>query len=330
MWLVAIAAFLLVCGGPCAAQAQSPLVLVWFLTGQTYRPDRSPGTFSCGQVVADHRAAVALAKLGDSALPDIEHELDAIEAHAYNHEFGSDWLEVAYAKIIGPSVYTRLRKMETQSESESARLYLDRAIALSLGLTSFVSASRSVTSRFPYQCKNNTNTDSLILGNCPTGTHAEQLMNIHCDRYDEPRDALDQLIGALETNDEIFFELQLGPGARTALDAILKRRSWDELRAELFGQHSSRGDLAVGYRFEEAGHWSQPDRTLDEDRTASPDLENPVLETNFTSASGAACGNHRVSFVRASTSEGRTAPYLVNNSDLAGLLAVLGSCAGSE
>jgi hypothetical protein len=334
MWLSAFVGLLLACGGPCAAQAQSSMDLIWFLTGQSYRPDRGPegsGLFSCGQVVADHRAGVALAKLGDLALPDIEHELDAIETHAHNPEFGSDWLELAYAKIKGSAAYSRLRKME--AEADPGRQYLDRAIALSLGLTSFVSASKSVTSKFPYQCRKNTdvNTASLIVGACRPGTHAEQLMNIHCDRYEEPLDALNQFIGALETNDEIFFELQLGPDAKAALDALLEGRTWDNLRAAILQENKTPGDLAVGYRFEIPGRWSEPAETLEENSAYAGRPPSAALETHFKTRSGADCGRSEVHFLLTPTDHPDSlTPYLVNNSDLAGLLAVIGSCAKSE
>jgi hypothetical protein len=233
---IAFAGLLLACSGTCTAQSQSAFELIGFLTGRSY------------------------------GLPDIEAELDAIESSPKDYELGSPWLELAYAKLKGPSAYSRLRQMENESKSDSGRLHLDRAIALSLGLTSFVLASRG-----------------------HTGTHAEPLLNIHSDRP-------------------------------------------EQLRAALLEQNNSRGDLAVGHRFENSGRWSEPDQTLDENRVAVPDLESPVLETKFTKASGAACGSYRVNFVSASSTGRRThqTPYLVNNSDLNGLLAVIGSCAGSE
>lgn len=96
---------------------------------------------------------------------------------------------------------------------------------------------------------------------------------------------------------------------------------------------ASHGNYAVGYQFEPSGRWSEPDRALDGntgyDRPRNS--EKPTLKARFTNASGVACGNYRVKFVRAEAS-GRLphdTPYLVNNPDLEGLLAVIGSCAGS-
>jgi hypothetical protein len=67
------------------------------------------GIFSCGMENADRAVATSLAKLGQSALPDIGSELDSIEKNG--NRAREPWIELAYARIKGPAAYSRLRRM---------------------------------------------------------------------------------------------------------------------------------------------------------------------------------------------------------------------------
>jgi len=270
------------------------------------------GMFSCGQVGADRRAAITLAVLDDAALPGIEAELDAMERHGHEG-FGSEWVELAYARIKGHAAYPRLRRLENDPRfgddrefpDDSGRWSLDRSIALALGLTSFVSAPK----------------------NAMVSYDAEPPLNILCHRSTEPRDALDQFIRAFERNDEFSFEVGLGRDAKSALTLLLKGTTWKEYRRELL-HGDTPGDLAVGYRFEDSGRWSEPEETLEDERPAAPVVESPVLKTEFTNASGTDCGHFQVSFDLSHTEQKirRHTPYMVNNSDLDGLLHLIASC----
>jgi hypothetical protein len=202
----------MVCCLTCAAQTQSPSDLIRFLTYQSDRPDKQlaeMGILSCG-ITGDREAAINLARQGPAALPDIERELDAIDRRD-QEGLGSSWLELAYARIEGPAGYERLRRMEQdprlgsdrQFGDDSARRTLDGAIALSLGLTSFVSAPGNGT---------------------PSGTHSEPTLDFQCDRRADPRDALNRLIRAFERNDDFLFQASLGPDAKAAAGSVIARQ----------------------------------------------------------------------------------------------------------
>ncbi|MGE5193314.1 MAG: hypothetical protein ACM3U2_12535, partial [Deltaproteobacteria bacterium] len=64
----------------------------------THKENDLMGVFTCGQVTADLEAATSLAKLGNSAIPEIERALEAIEKPGNRWKYGSRWLARAYAK----------------------------------------------------------------------------------------------------------------------------------------------------------------------------------------------------------------------------------------
>ncbi len=121
-------------------------------------------------------AALRLANWGDTALPKIEKFLDAVEAG--QSPWGANWMELAYARIKGRDAFGRLRRLEVASANiaPDESFGLDVAIALSLGLTSFVSSPTASVLHFP-----------------------ESLPNL-CRPTAEPREALDRFIGGLERN----------------------------------------------------------------------------------------------------------------------------------
>jgi hypothetical protein len=332
----AFPALFLLCFVACSAQTQSPSELIRYLTFQSDRPEKlqvEMGLDPCSDF-GDRKAAVALAQIGLAALSDIEKELDAIEQPGYEG-LGSGWLELAYARIKGPAAYERLRKMERDPKIGSDRLFgddlrrrtLDGAIALSLGITSFVSAPKGTVEN-ERQCISDSGVSSLSHGPCPSGARAEPIANFNCHRGMDPRDALNRLIRTFERNDDFTFQVGLGPDAKVAFNSLLTGKTWSQLRTAIL-KSDSPGDFAVGYRFEGSGRWSEPDETLDEHRDNSPNAESPAIETHFQTRSGADCGTYQVQFLLA-PADGRThfwTPYLVNNSDLAGLLQNIASCA---
>ena len=259
------------------------------------------GLFGCGQVTADVEAATALARLGDSAIPEIEKALNAMENRGGPRGYGSMWVQLAYARIKGPSAYPRLRRLEDDSKEAFERDNLDSAIALSLALTSYVS-----NSRLP-------------------------IRNISCTRGPEPRDAVDQLILGWERNDRSWLERSLGPRARTALKALLQGKTWAAMRSELW---SAKPDdrVAVGYRFNIPGHWSEPAHTL-EQQPASRDNTRISLKDEFnidtvlTDSSGTDCGTRPVALLKSRTSAVGREKYLIDNSNLGDLLRLISSCA---
>jgi hypothetical protein len=290
------------------APQRSPADLIRYLTWQSDRPGRADlaaSSNACGTLLRedqeDQPAIRTLVGLGASAIPDIEAAFDVVEASGLESGIaGHEWpLFRAYAEIKGPAAYPRLRKMIGGPRLDSPlatviRADLDSAIALSFGLTSYVSAVRAPVKTF------------------------------NCDG-DRPQDVLDQLILAWERDDRTWLEQQLGPDAAAALGSLLNGRTWADMRGQLWPGKSNPG-AAVGYRFR-AGVRSglRPPGQATALPTAPPGAappRAPSLEINalFKSAVGSDCGNYRVTFY--------TSTYLIDNQDLAGLLRLIASCAG--
>lgn len=178
---------------------------------------------------------------------------------------------------------------------------LDNAIALSLGLTSYVSSSRRV--------------------------YAGE--TIYCDG-ETPRDVLDQFILAWEKNNRPSIEASLGPNAKAALQSLLEGRTWAAMRADVW-TGKSRGDVAMGYRFDNAGRLTKPAETLIEedaehqvvDHARIP--ENVELDAFLTNSSGDDCGKRKIKFF--SPKDTVVLKYFIDNSDLRDLLSAIAACA---
>jgi hypothetical protein len=230
--------------------------------------------------------------------------LDAFEKRgreAPGKLFASGPLFAAYAASQGKAAYPRLSRMIRNPRLHSVQSALDNAVAISLGLTSYVDDLRR-----PW---------GLLL----------------C-REQEPRDALDDVIIAWENGDRNSLGESLGPDANSALTALLRGTTWAAVRARLW--HANTRGIAVGYRFEIADPWAQPYGTLDSEvagQGIDPGRSLPdsaEIDTSFTNASGSDCGRRLVKFVRVQYPgiSGRS-KYVVENDDLSDLLGVIGTCA---
>jgi hypothetical protein len=178
---------------------------------------------------------------------------------------------------------------------DSLHISLDRAIALSLGLTSYVSSGRE----------------------------AGQM--IICRRK-EPKDALDEFLLALVRGDRSELESSLGPEARTALDRLLEGKSWEAVYQELWPA-LPRGQSGVGYRFDIRGRWSEPEETLEQNRDDGDDpLTEPevALDSQFTTSTGKNCAKYLGGFKK--VSQFGRARYLVDNTNLKDLISSIGVC----
>jgi hypothetical protein len=238
-----------------------------------------------------------LVQLGKTALPDLERAFDSIERKGSQSGFDMHWLFFAYARILGPAAAPHLLRMTANPKLADARRSLDDALALSLGLTSYVSAAGGKS-------------PSLI---CRPGL---------------PRDALDKLVVSLGLGDLAGLQKSLGPEAREALDREVQARSWETLRHEIW--HLRPGvDYAVGYRFEMDGPWSEPEETLEQPRL---EYRTPPLtaggfsfETQFTDRAGKDCVRYKVDFTVNDPLIPRV--YLIDNTDIEDLLRAIGRCA---
>jgi hypothetical protein len=270
---------------------------------------------TCNDLSMETASVKALVAQGASALPAIEEALDSVERDGSNseHSLNLYWLLQAYARIEESAAFPRLWKLSTQPNAENTLGHGPfEAMALALGLTSWVPDSRLPLENLGFQ---------------------------------QPRDALDRLIIGWERDDRQWLEGSLGPRSSTALTALVQGKEWATLRGELWPQDST-GHVAVGYRFDAPHLWSAPrmaradsPESLRSSRAPSTVLvdissERPVLETHFTSRSGVDCGSRRITFMvdTSNVGPGRDAlpKFLVNDSDLAGLLRVIGTCAVAQ
>jgi hypothetical protein len=282
---------------------RSPMGLIRFLTYQSADRPRLPVmTFSCGisaNSLADLAAVDALVMQGAAALPALNDAINSMEQSGQKSPFVRNfrWLLFAYAKIQGPTAVPHLSALSTNSYlTQDFGFAIDQAIALSLGLTSYV-----VQSQPP-------------------------LPIIRCTGL-QPRDALDQLILGWERDDRSWMEASLGPASMSALTALLNGRSWTEFRSE-FWPAKSESSVSVGYRFVVPSAWSEPEMSLEFARIGQIVPEPPTLETHFTNRAGGGCGSAAITFARTQTPPSPvTSAFQVNQPDIGGLLRLIGSCA---
>lgn len=288
----------------------SPSQLIAFLTYQSVERRGRPMSFSCGADKVDREVAKSLAMIGGSAIPSIIRALDSIEKSGAESEYAcaAGWLLLAFAKIEGPAAFPRLQQMIGKPGLSFLTEELDTAVELSLGLTSYVSASSSA------------------------------IPIVRCARQGEPRDALNRLVLGWEKNERQSFESSLGPSARASLGSLLKGRSWGEVR-RLFWNDKPTREIAIGYRFETTGPWSEPEETLADKDYGGPAMpENPRINVVFKDRNGADCGQRTLIFVRypmldptlaarRGIEREQSLPYYVDNSDIVDLLRLIGSCA---
>jgi hypothetical protein len=258
------------------------------------------GVFGCGitqEFLRERSVARELASRGKAAVPELDRALGSLERDGEDSSFfdRTGWLLFAYARAQGPASVSTLMRMIRSPKLDSLHISLDRAIALSLGLTSYVSSGREGGPMF-------------------------------ICRRPEPKDALDEFLLALERGDRSELESSIGPQAGLALDRLLNGRSWEALRQELW--HAPPGAQgAVGYLFDIRGRWSEPEETLEENRNGGDDpLTEAViaLDTQFKTSSGKDCAKYFVRFKK--VSELGRVKYLVDNTDLRDLIGSIGVC----
>jgi hypothetical protein len=287
---------------PCAlAQLGTKTVseLIASLTNTEQRQN-TLGVFGCGitqEVLRERSVARELASRNKAAVPELDRVLGSMERDGEDSPFfdRSGWLIFACARAQGPAAVSLLMRMIRNPKLDSLHISLDRAVALSLGITSYVSSGREG--------------GPLIICRRP-----------------EPKDVLDEFILALEHDDRSELESSLGPEARIALDGLLVGKSWQVMYQELW--HAPPGTQgAVGYLFDIRGRWSEPEETLEENRDDGDDplTEAEVaLDTQFKTSSGKDCARYLVGFKK--VSQFGRARYLVNNTNLSDLVHSVSTC----
>ena len=269
------------------------------------RPERVWGIMvgTCGsfgiEAEKERTDARSRVKSGASAILDINAVFDLIERRGKDSELGYNpaWLLYAFAKIEGPEAFPRLREMRGDPSFNFLDAAVDGSAALSLGITSYVSGWR-------------------------------QSVGAWC-RSPEPRDALDQLILAWEKGDRALLEGALGPHARTALSSLLKERTWDAIRAQFwYAKPSDR--LAVGYRLDLQGPWSEPPEPLEDPPGDVEYIGKLDLDVLFKDGSGKDCGSRRIVFLAPGFEFSNDPSFLIDNSNLGDILRLVSFCAANE
>ena len=257
-------------------------------------------TSGCGlndDAVRAHGTAMALVRLGASALPAVEKAETSIERSGLESRYGANagLLLNVYATIAGRTSYRRLAALSADPRFSS--LGLNELIAVSLGLTSYVVSSK------------------------PLG------YSVTCGTSTEPRNALNLFILAWEKRSRAWLEASLGPSGRAALAGLVKKGS----RYGVLAPNSSAGtisDVAIGYRFMISDRWAEPALRLRDNQISGTVVSsglNPEIETVFTNRSGDVCGSYRLKFTN-TTGTGPLA-YVIENTDLEPLFRTLEECA---
>lgn len=271
------------------------------LLDDAHGPRRDP-VFTCGslgqEAAAGRNIAESLARLGPVAVPLIEDKLNLIESHGRQSGYATNafWLLQAYAKIEKSAALPRLRRMMGSRSLGFLHYSLDAAAALSLGLTSYVDSRRAPN---PELC-----------------------------RTEEPRDTLDRLILALQNRDRRRLELTLGPIATAAFSAEFGEKTWRDLLPESMPRIGA-PSIAVGYKFDIPGRWSEPPETLEPVvKPAAGSSGRHEIETRFENAAGKECEGFRITFVANPVID--QGGFLIDNQDIGDLLRLLATCSASE
>jgi hypothetical protein len=271
----------------------------------------------------------SLVAMGVSAVPAIEEALDSFEAQGAKSPVASKvpWLLLAYARIKGPAVSSRLRRMIGKPLLREYAVSLDQSLALSLGLTSYVSAFRK---RREHQCMDGPSGGVVLRSKpCKPASSEVPIETIRCTRGEEPRDALDKLILAWETGDQLLMGWSLGPQAKSTLDQ-LRMGTIKSMPARSRSLNSR--PLSIGYRLSVAGRWAEPDENLVQKRPFG-NLEgnyiNPEIEAFFTDKAGRSCGQVHLQFSSTPITQSPDGPmdYSVNNPNIVKVLDVIAACA---
>jgi hypothetical protein len=280
---------------------ESSTALIQLLTRADLLESMGVSTAGCSKDVEDRAAANSLARMGPSVIPDIERALTLVENRSETSAAPphGEWLLYAYAKIDGPVAFPRLRRMMEDPALDFLSPALDNSIALSLGLTSYVSKFHlpPPSMRFIYNNR-----------------------VVFCNDQ-EPRFGLDHFIVAWQRNDREMSKQSLGPHALASLSSLLEATTWDRLHVAFF-LDERRESPAVGYRFDVAGPWSESRDVLTERRV--DDSADPEIETSFTDRSGSPCGTFSVKCAGDGRAFGNgSMAYQVDNVNLADPLRVV-------
>lgn len=278
-----------------SAEPRGPRELIDFLNYQKHaRPgfgELQAGIFSCGTANADRTAAIELIGLGEKAIPEIEKELREIEKPTGRHRYGARWIQQAYAQLRGRSAYDQLFRIAYDSRQSRGLSSNEDAIALALGITSYVTSQTAVG------------------------------RNFRCSGPEEPRDALNRLLAGWLRSDRDAIVSALAPAAKASFENLAPSPSWRSGAPEW---------TAVGYQFDGGGSWAEPAARLSQTHQIDARQEARTVELTgqLKSFDGQPCDNFRLRVVQRTPAEdGRYLRYAVDLDDVAAFLQSVSTCA---
>lgn len=151
----------------------------------------------------DAAASLQLIGMGRPAVPAIESALDSLETEGKRARVATaaDWLLFTYARIEGGAAVPRLTRMLGNPDMWVFSSGLERALAISLAVTSF----RTTLS----------------------GPRVES----PTPGWRYPQDGLDQFLLSWAIGDRCALEASLSDESRARLDELIRLRTWEWLRA---------------------------------------------------------------------------------------------------
>jgi hypothetical protein len=234
--------------------------------------------------------------LGERSVPGLEEEFGAISKKGENARDSKNTAQLlyAYARIRGARAFPLLRDMDLSQRFSFATVSLDGAIAVALGLTSYLPISRP-SLRVLVECQGQ-----------------------------QPRNALDQMIVAWERGDRLWFETSLGETAAHAV-AVNDDDDWQAFR-RTFWQDAP--NAAIGYKFQVPGNLSEPSMRTPIQARVPNGKEKFDLDTAFYDRNGRNCGHMMIEFIQSATPKPPGyLRYAVDNSNIAGVLQLISACA---
>jgi hypothetical protein len=263
------------------------------------QPPYSDRFLGCGPEARYRQLATGLAGLGTSALPDLQNAMYSIRHEGVRSPYATNagWLLLAYTRIRGEAAFPEIRQMLIQPKLDFLRFHLDRAAALSAGLTDYIS-----------------------VGHQPDDEVC---------RAQQPRDSLNRLISAWLGRDRRSVETILNSDARTELLSAIHKGTWQSFTAEIWHGRPDKA-AAVGYRFRISGRWSEPDEPLVKNRQTIGDegaSAAPEIGVDFVDRSGRDCGTTTIRFIRSDIDGTYASRYFVGNGNIVRLLRIVTGCA---
>jgi hypothetical protein len=272
--------------------------LVKFVTYQN-RSEVFDPTLNCvatGPAKRDQEAIERLVSLGKRSLPALEEEFSEIAKRGDNAKYSKNTplLLYAYARIGGARSFPLLRDMELSQRFTFATVPLDGAIAVALGLTSYLSIA-----------------------------HPPLRVLVACQGQ-QPRDALNQMIASWERGDRLWFETSIGETAARAVTAK-DDNEWGAFRGVFWRDAPN---AAIGYKFKAPASLSEPSMLIPIQAHGTNEEEKLDLDTAFFDRNGRTCGHMTIKFVH----EANPKPpgylrYVVDNPNVADVLQLISACA---